>query len=856
MGRGVLGVGAIGLGVVGAIPAGAAGLGTPPAFELETFVVPAPGIGFYLGQADLNGDGVDELLYSSEGSSTINASIGVLRRVPGGGHVPVGPFQMDGRLNVGVLDLNNDGRRNCVVSFSAGSGLIAYRIDLDQGLVPLAALPTTTQSFPRYAGLANEPLGSALLVGVDSPSTYFVLGATQDGGAGFEPSPVFSELGFPARHFSDLNGDGVTDVIGLSASGTELFVYLSSGPGVWEEPVRNPLPPLLPDEFRANLVVTDLDADGLPDGLLTRQWFNPDFSRQFRFEMLRGVGGGVFEQTGPVFERTVGNNEWVAAILGPVVDGRPVLLLEKRPFAGSSGERTYELVRLDDDAGFMTSLFPDGFGWYISPVWTITSAPAVLGFRVSDDDPTRGDYTMATFSGGSIDVSTIAADLPSPLSPINAGRLSFLDWNGDGLWDGVRPSLDRLLVYENVGTPETPVFLDPPAQPFGQIAAVEAVGAADGPGGGLLVAGIRDDTGESVIAFVRRGPRESVEILASAALPGPATALALIPEAGDLGPRLAVSYAQAPSERIRVMSYSHDDGFTVLDDLESPAPGIRHMSAADLDGDGMPDLVIAVEGFNVGRVLWGEPAGGFGDPAIVNGQTSYNGRRVHLTDLDGDGAADIIIESANNQRVRSWIVGPDRSITPAGVVSIPGVRNARTVVGDFDGDGIPDVAIPAGSRFGIAHGDGSGGFGPVTDVTVDHAIASMLPVASGDGPDRLMVAFRNHTVRLLEADGTGVDGHVYATSAYPTWLQLADLDGDGAPELIGADTRGPLAILRGVPPACPADINGDGQLNFFDFAAFVAIFNAGDPAADFNVDGDLNFFDFAAFVAAFNAGCP
>ncbi|MFI4881277.1 MAG: GC-type dockerin domain-anchored protein, partial [Phycisphaerales bacterium JB064] len=56
--------------------------------------------------------------------------------------------------------------------------------------------------------------------------------------------------------------------------------------------------------------------------------------------------------------------------------------------------------------------------------------------------------------------------------------------------------------------------------------------------------------------------------------------------------------------------------------------------------------------------------------------------------------------------------------------------------------------------------------------------------------------------------------------------------------------------------ACPADLDGDGELTLFDFLAFQNLFNAGDPLADFDGDGDLTLFDFLAFQNAFDAGCP
>ena len=55
---------------------------------------------------------------------------------------------------------------------------------------------------------------------------------------------------------------------------------------------------------------------------------------------------------------------------------------------------------------------------------------------------------------------------------------------------------------------------------------------------------------------------------------------------------------------------------------------------------------------------------------------------------------------------------------------------------------------------------------------------------------------------------------------------------------------------------CPADLNGDGIINFFDVSVFLNAFNAMDPIADFTGDGVLNFFDISLFLQAYNAGCP
>jgi hypothetical protein len=54
---------------------------------------------------------------------------------------------------------------------------------------------------------------------------------------------------------------------------------------------------------------------------------------------------------------------------------------------------------------------------------------------------------------------------------------------------------------------------------------------------------------------------------------------------------------------------------------------------------------------------------------------------------------------------------------------------------------------------------------------------------------------------------------------------------------------------------CFADLNADGQANFFDASAFMELFNQEDPFADLNEDGKLDFFDVSAFLSAYELGC-
>jgi hypothetical protein len=62
-----------------------------------------------------------------------------------------------------------------------------------------------------------------------------------------------------------------------------------------------------------------------------------------------------------------------------------------------------------------------------------------------------------------------------------------------------------------------------------------------------------------------------------------------------------------------------------------------------------------------------------------------------------------------------------------------------------------------------------------------------------------------------------------------------------------------------VAPPCPADFNGDGFLDFFDYDAYVECFETEvcppGKSADFNGDTFVDFFDYDEYVAAFETGC-
>ncbi|MCA9276226.1 MAG: hypothetical protein KDA29_09390 [Phycisphaerales bacterium] len=147
---------------------------------------------------------------------------------------------------------------------------------------------------------------------------------------------------------------------------------------------------------------------------------------------------------------------------------------------------------------------------------------------------------------------------------------------------------------------------------------------------------------------------------------------------------------------------------------------------------------------------------------------------------------------------------------------------------DFPIEGLP-VLVPISGQIELP-GDGSA---LLTLSATPDPISSIIPIEGVDLPG---IPFELPTL------GEETAGVLFTLS----------------PQSIALDASISISInANGVPAtACPADLTGDGVLNFFDVSAFLNAYNTMDPAADFDGNGVFNFFDVSAFLNAFNAGCP
>ena len=126
----------------------------------------------------------------------------------------------------------------------------------------------------------------------------------------------------------------------------------------------------------------------------------------------------------------------------------------------------------------------------------------------------------------------------------------------------------------------------------------------------------------------------------------------------------------------------------------------------------------------------------------------------------------------------------------------------------------------------------------------------------GQGSETLNLADQGDFFSDIDGSVAVMGDTVTISSTLPldATTPLTDDQGNQLGTLIVAGTATIVASAQA--PACPADLTGDGTLNFFDVSAFLNAFNTMNPIADFDNNGVFNFFDVSAFLNAFNAGCP
>jgi hypothetical protein len=172
-------------------------------------------------------------------------------------------------------------------------------------------------------------------------------------------------------------------------------------------------------------------------------------------------------------------------------------------------------------------------------------------------------------------------------------------------------------------------------------------------------------------------------------------------------------------------------------------------------------------------------------------------------DFNADGVPDLAVGNANSDMVNIFLGNGDGTFKAAANYATA-LRPLCLVVGDFNGDGKLDLAAASGSSVHVLLGNGDGTFqAPVIYPTGDimQGLPRYMAVGdvNGDGTADLVEVFGGGVLVLLgNGDGTFQTTPIsYLAGIGPTTVAIGDFNGDGRPDVAVSNnsTSGGVSIL-------------------------------------------------------------
>ena len=264
------------------------------------------------------------------------------------------------------------------------------------------------------------------------------------------------------------------------------------------------------------------------------------------------------------------------------------------------------------------------------------------------------------------------------------------------------------------------------------------------------------------------------------------------------------------------------------------------IAAADLDGDGHPDLVLT-GGKNEVLVLLGDGRGGFRVLARV--RAGENPTAIAVADMDGDGHLDVVVANHETDYV-TLLLGDGKGRLNPHLLHLRSYPHPHAVaLGDFDGDGRPDIAVDSWGedRLTLLFG-GNGWRGPGSSIAIGTRPYHTIVAADLDGDGKLDLVAPNWgkgTVSILLGDGKGGFAHARGSPFHagptPFAAVVADVNGDGRPDVAVANYSG---HANDTAEDGLTWIRNDGKGSFTPFPERIAKGDYSATIAAGDVDGD------------------
>ena len=257
---------------------------------------------------------------------------------------------------------------------------------------------------------------------------------------------------------------------------------------------------------------------------------------------------------------------------------------------------------------------------------------------------------------------------------------------------------------------------------------------------------------------------------------------------GDSTPDIVVSYG---GPKISVLIGNGDGTSFQQPEIIDVGGNIVSIATAQLTGDGDADIITADYNGSI-SVLMGCGNGLFKSP--VNTQIySSQGADYVVAGEFGNGNMDLAVANTPYDSVSVLMGSGTGTFNPPSHYSVAGGVLSLTAA-DVNGDGKTDIIAASGNgEISELLAAGGGTFSPATGFYVAGNAASVTTAdLTGDGKVDLLVAYDNSygsDLLVIPGNGDGTFGSPipYSVGSYPRSATVADVFGDGAPDIIASN---------------------------------------------------------------------
>ena len=760
------------------------------------------------------GDGTFQLIPSCNSSShnvpcqTPNTSLS--------GAVAVGDFNHDGILDLAFGASSTGATYNLSVVLGSGDGTFTV------GPISTIAFPTAGSSFPYFLAAADFNNDGQL----DLVASHYLSGTVSillgNGDATFkmgeiEPVPAYPEI--ENLVIGDYNGDGQLDIAYVTVPqagtlGAGLTVLQGNGDGTFS---TTSIPTQTPSVMPFTLSSADFNEDGLSDLVTADLLYCVQYTCSHN---VASVFLGQIQQTASITNvylqgvgthqvETVysGDTKYLSSTSNPVPLDGSLITTQLTLTASANPATAGSTVTF---TGYVQALYGSGV-----PTGTITATLNQENMVFPVDSTGHASYSLSGFPVGAYTISA--------------------NYSGDTNYAGSTAGLVERIVG---GTGSTNVASITILSGADQSAAVgtalaKPIVVQATSLNGAAVAGVP-------ISFVGAGLTFSsatattnsagqVSVTAKPTLGGTLTSSASVTITG-----LFVTFKET-GIAIPATTQPSIAPMAILPSGASAAGASLQAAVADLNGDGIRDLVLTDTIDATASLLLGKGDGTFQTPftfAVGNGPYG-----VATGDFNGDGKLDVAAVNGLDNTV-SILLNSASGLPAKPSFTYPaGGQPYGVSVADLNRDGIPDLIVTndGSNAFSVHRGIGNANFLPAAFYpTGSYPFVTAVADMNNDGyPDLVVQNFGDNTVGVYLNTGAGtfLPQATYATGAGPFGVATGDFNGDGYPDVavanLSANTLSVLLndktgkLLPAVSYAAgslptsvvAADLNGDGVLD-------------------------------------------